>query len=805
MAVLAVLKTLTPASASPKKRKRRFNKMMPNTFKRILSAVMALVLMVALLPAVAVTAEAAGTADAAIFFSDLHGQNPVNYENESDPNATAYKTAFLTSVMTALKGTGLPFSSVTSVGDAFSVNGDDEYNYVNYKRVYNGKYTGYTSIYTNTIQNVINVPVNYAWSDHDRYAVELDGTTLLNKTSHLAYSGNYYVYVLSMADISTEDRYTAGFETNRAANGFTESVSKAIENFQTTVAGLDKTKPLFITSHQPLLENRGDNNNAYAWYQAITEVAEEMDVIFLHGHNHNHDKSDEYYYAKGDKMNVAGDNSSKELPLNFTHLVTGYLDPGTTGSTSNTTRTGTVIAATITDDSIQLTTYCATGKYTGNYAVDESVTRDHDHKHDYVVSCTATCTEDGYEVYTCSICGDSYNGEFVEAFGHFYDISFKDPTCSEAGAVIYTCCDCQDSYSEEIPALSHEYKAVVTEATCHEAGYTTYTCTSCGHSYKETTGTTLEHQYNISVVNPTCTKPGHTNHICRNCGDAYITDEVAALGHKYNSTYNAPTCLKSGGTLYTCSVCKHSYTEIESALGHSYVTETVEPTCSKAGYTLHTCSTCGAYYKDQTVAAGGHNNEITVVEPTCTTYGMVRHTCVDCGLITVSESTPPLGHCIYTEVDGGSVVYKCEFCDYSFTETFALKRSTVLTSGDKYVITLYSSNNYYALSHKRNRLAAVKVTVSNNQITSEVTDDLLWDYSNKVLSYTANGRTYKLYASSASAWSTPTLSLSTSNTTNVTLTSKKLKVGNYYLRYASNKISLNSSASTAYLFKQVTD
>lgn len=803
MAVLAVLKTLTPASASPNKQKRRFNKMMPNTFKRILCAVMALALMVALLPAAAVTAEAAGTADAAIFFSDLHGQNPVNYKNEADPDATAYKTAFLTSIMTALKGTGLPFSSVTSVGDAFSVNGDSEYNWVDGKNVYNGKYTGYTSIYTNTIQNVINVPVNYVWSDHDRYAVELDGTTPLNKTSHLAYSGNYYVYVLSMADISTDDRYDAGFETNRAANGFTSSVEQAIKNFKSTVQGLDKTKPLFITSHQPLLENRGDNNNAYAWYQAITEVAEEMDVIFLHGHNHKYDKADEYFYAKGGKMNVAGDNSSNELPLNFTHLVTGYLDPDTTGSTSNTTREGTVIVATITDDSIQLTTYCATGKYTASYAVDKTVVRDHDHKHDYVVSCTATCTEDGYMVYTCSICGDSYNGEFMEAFGHFYDISFKDPTCSEAGAVIYTCCDCQDSYSEEIPALSHEYKAVVTEGTCHEAGYTTYTCTSCGHSYKETTGTTLEHQYSISVIKPTCSKPGYTTHICTHCGDGYTTDEVDALGHKYTSTYNAPTCLKSGGTLYTCSVCKHSYTEIAPALGHSYVTETVEPTCSKAGYTLHTCSVCGAYYKDQTVAAGGHNNEITVVEPTCTTYGMVRHVCTDCGLVTVSESTPPLGHSFSSDVDGSSVVYQCDFCDYSFTETFVLKRSTVLTSGDKHVITLYSGSTYYALSHKGNRLSPVKVTVSNNQITSEVTDDLLWDYSNRTLSYTAGGKTYKLYASSASAWSTPTLSLSTSSSSSVTLSSNKLKVGNYYLRYASSKISLNSSASTAYLFKQV--
>ena len=59
MAAQAVLKTLTPASASHKKQKRRFNPMMPNTFKRFLCAVMALLMLVTLLPAGAITAEAA--------------------------------------------------------------------------------------------------------------------------------------------------------------------------------------------------------------------------------------------------------------------------------------------------------------------------------------------------------------------------------------------------------------------------------------------------------------------------------------------------------------------------------------------------------------------------------------------------------------------------------------------------------------------------------------------------------------------------------------------------------------------------
>ena len=764
MAALAILKTLTPASASPNKQKRRFNKMMPNTFKRILCAVMALVLMVALLPAVSVTAEAAGTTDAAIFFSDLHGQNPVNYKNEADPDATAYKTAFLTSIMTALKGTGLPFSSITSAGDAFSVNGDSEYNWVDGKNVYNGKYTGYTSIYTNTIQNVINVPVNYVWSDHDRYAVELDGTTPLNKTSHLAYSGNYYVYVLSMADISTDDRYKAGFETNRAANGFTESVSKAIENFQTTVTGLDKTKPLFIASHQPLLENRGDNENAYLWYQAITEVAEEMDVIFLHGHNHKYDKADEYYYAKGDTMNVAGDGSSKELPLNFTHLVTGYLNPDTTGSTSNTTREGTVIVASITDDNIQLTTYCATGKYTGNYAVDVSVNRDHAMKHYYIVIPTATCTEGGYNMHLCTDCGDSYMGDFVEALGHTYSVQVVAPTCYKAGYSIYTCDFCGDSYhGDEVDALTHEYVAVVTPPTCNSEGYTTYKCKFCTSQYEDNFIDALDHNYTVAVEAPTCTTVGFTSHICQDCG------------HRYNDSY-------------------------VSALGHNYEATVVAPTCTEQGYTKHTCSNCGDYHKDTYVSAPGHNSTVVVTAPTCTEQGYSTFTCMDCDNVTVGNYVAEKGH-IYSCVQSGDLVtYSCKNCNHSYSmateSNYSYNKVTKLANNDTYVITMYVNKQYYALSHEDNKISAVPVTVSNGKITSEVSADILWTCKSNKLCYTYNGITRYLNASSTR------LSVGGSGAT-VSFSSSKLKIGTNYLRYANGSVSLNKTASTTYLFNQV--
>lgn len=359
---------------------------------------MIMCLVIGMVPASAFTVFAASEEpiDAAIIFTDLH-------TNKSD-----YKETEIKGIFGALKDTGLPFSSVTSGGDAFSVNEDNSGS--------NGPYNGYTEIISTSIRSALGnstIPVNYVWSDHDRYACQenstdttSDDTTLLDKTSHVSYGkgadgtigtaddGNYYVYSLSMGDICSYDRYKAGFSSNRSNNGFTESVDKAIENFKADAAKMDKTKPLLIVSHQPLLDNRNDNAFAEQWFDAINKVAEEMDVAFFFGHNHKYDKASDYYYAKGDKLPVATktgwssfevgqgykpscDLASESKTLNFTHMCGGYMEPTSTDSYSSTSRLSVAVAVTIYDDSIRYTTYNKDGVYTGNYKLDETVKRDH--------------------------------------------------------------------------------------------------------------------------------------------------------------------------------------------------------------------------------------------------------------------------------------------------------------------------------------------------------------------------------------------------------------------------------------------
>ena len=982
-----------------------------SNIKRFLSALLVLVLVISAAPMQVFGAESAkAPIDAAVIFTDLH------------TSKSNYKQSTVEGIFGAVRNAGLPVSNIVSGGDAFSVNGDSDGS--------NGKYTGYTATISGYIRNAMgdaNMPIHYVWSDHDRYAVQEDGSTLLDKTSHLVYGagndgvygtaddGNYYIYLLSMADISTNDRYSAGFSSNRAKNGFTATVDQAITNFQADAAKLLKDRPLLIVSHQPLLDNRNDNGNAYKWCTAINTVAEEMDVAFFFGHNHKYDKSSDYYYAKGSTMSVCSDSSgnAKSVKLNFAHICGGYMEPTSTGSYSSSgTRRNVVMAVIIYDDAIQYTTYTSSGVYTGNYALNTTVARDHaapaapeepevtepaptepevtepaptepaptepvtpevpeepvaegkiwrkattmeagkryilvnygyndSNVGTYAIGSDAApvalevktdatgayvVTDDESLAWVATANGTRFNlsnavtGKYLRSTGtaynntsadltvdtsvssstystfaletknncqilslrrssssnyyplrytgsqfqiraasqvgtlnnwvtvfvetnenahtHSYETVTVAPTCTDAGSVT-TACACGDKTVEVIPALGHSYGCTETAPTCAQTGSKVYTCSVCAASYTETIPATGAHTYVSTTVAPTCTANGSVTEVCAVCGDTVVT-VLPALGHTFQATVTAPTCTAEGLTVYTCG-CGESYTEAIPALGHSFETSVTAPTCTEEGLTVFTCS-CGESYSE-IIPAAGHNHQAVVTAPTCTDEGFTTYTChcgdsyvadvtaalghaheavvtaptctaegyttytCHCGDVYIAEQVAALGHS-YTAVESGNyMVYTCH-CGDTYSEKLTVELQYVKVSGlseNKFVITLSSNNKYYALSHKDNKLSAVQVTVSNNVITSEVTDDLVWDCSGNVLSYVDGETTRYLYAQPASGWmswfGTPTLTISTTNSTALSFSSNKLKLGSYYLRYSGGSISLNRSGTTAVLFQ----
>ena len=148
--------------------------------------------------------------------------------------------------------------------------------------------------------------------------------------------------------------------------------------------------------------------------------------------------------------------------------------------------------------------------------------------HDYVSGevVEPTCTEQGYTVYTCSRCGDNYDGDYVPASGHNYVAGeVVEPTCTEQGYTVYTCPGCGDSYfGDFVPAAGHNYVAGdVIEPTCTEQGYTVYTCSGCGDSYFGDYVPANGHSFSGGV----CTVCGEVD---PNCAAVIIEDVRAKAG-----------------------------------------------------------------------------------------------------------------------------------------------------------------------------------------------------------------------------------------------------------------------------------
>ena len=493
---------------------------------------------------------------------------------------------------------------------------------------------------------------------------------------------------------------------------------------------------------------------------------------------------------------------------------------------------------------------CTTTGYTtyicktcGNtYTDDEVAALGHNYKS---VVTEATCTEAGYTTYTCSVCDHSYVGDNVAALGHDYESVVTEPTfetegytthtcivcgdvkvdsyvpvlshtyetvtteatCTEDGSVVHTCVDCGYSYTEVLPALGHTNESVTTEATCTENGSIVTTCTVCGNTETEVIPA-AGHSYETTKIAPTCTESGYTTYTCP-CGYV-VTEEIPATGHSYESSYTAPTCTENGGTTFTCG-CGDVYTEVEAALGHSYEAVSTAPTCTAAGYTTYICAACGDSYTADEIAALGHSYESVVTEATCTEGGYTTHICTVCGDSYTDSTVAALGHSYNCVESDGYLVYTCDHCGDSYSEkieNLTYTRVSSISSGNNYVITLYSGRKYYALTHEDNKISVTQVTVSNKEITSEITEDMVWTYSGSKLSYEDDGTIYYLYAgSSSNNWwgnwwgsSNSTLSLSTSNSSTVSFSSSKLKIGSKYLRYSNGSATLSSSSTTTYFF-----
>ena len=145
----------------------------------------------------------------------------------------------------------------------------------------------------------------------------------------------------------------------------------------------------------------------------------------------------------------------------------------------------------------------------------------------HVPGAPATCTEP----QLCEKCG----AVIENALGHDYQEEVTAPTCTEMGYTTFTCTRCGDSYEGEYTDLaSHDYQEEVTPPTCTEMGHSTFTCSWCGDSYEgsytDPTGHTPSDW--IVDVEPTTDSEGSRHKECTTCGEKLEEEPIEKIYHQ---------------------------------------------------------------------------------------------------------------------------------------------------------------------------------------------------------------------------------------------------------------------------------
>ena len=271
-----------------------------------------------------------------------------------------------------------------------------------------------------------------------------------------------------------------------------------------------------------------------------------------------------------------------------------------------------------------------------------------------------TCTENGsyekraklnsegeVETYFVNRYGTVVTDGTIAKLGHTWvDYKQKDATCTENG-MIYTnvqkCSVCgatnpadlSEAIGQVITAPGHKYvETELVAANCNHSGVAVNKCSECGkyelvndnQPFSNTNGVknyiTAQKTKHVAsdklanVKEATCTEEGYTGDVvCKFCGEVMKAGEKTKMvDHTpMDVEAKAPTCTEPGVTKGTvCSVCKKvlSAQETVPALGHDpKLVNAKDATCTEAGYTGDkVCTRCNVTLeKGKDIKALGHN------------------------------------------------------------------------------------------------------------------------------------------------------------------------------------------------------
>lgn len=309
-----------------------------------------------------------------------------------------------------------------------------------------------------------------------------------------------------------------------------------------------------------------------------------------------------------------------------------------------------------------------TGTRTGHCSVcDQDVTEEiaatgHTYDDSTLIKSDDKSEEDGhiYKTYACKTCGKNFDEtEHVNWIEGKYTSSSVNPTCTIDGLQTDTCSICGEKRRTVLPANGeHDWQVTeVIEPTCTVAGKTNYKCSQCGRTKSDDRVDALGHNYKKIVdksTEPTCTEDGSYYYLCQRDGcSSSTTEPVTKLGHSPGTEYTIiakETCTDAGKRSATCWRCGEYYEEEVAALGHEF--EDVEvavddkpghvlatPTCKHDG--CNVTETASIKHKEW---IEGYYTHTVITEATCITGEISRDKCTICNETKLNNQGAPLGH-----------------------------------------------------------------------------------------------------------------------------------------------------------------
>ncbi len=447
-------------------------------FRRIVAAVLMLMLFAGIVPVSPLTAKASQNTTVLIAASDFQSYVDTHYTCRDQMNEIFRQ-----------------IRKDYSHADGFLFMGDYYHDYSNYQSEFG-------------IQMMTQTVLNAGFGIEEEAIIKVQGNHDYVGTRYLSPSGNndpdsgeYGVFVIN------EDDYM-WFAGTQSQNG-SENVAQHAARVQQTAENLAEyleekieenyTAPIFVLSHLPLHYSmrtfvHGDGRYARYIYDELEYGANNgLNIVFLFGHNHSHGwdhhlGGSSIYLTRGDTINIGVPSDTKacvEETLGFTYLNAGYIGYFSTDYNEAVDTALTMTVYEITDGELIIKRYDKNGlhnlksaggmnlvPYNGRLEVQHGI-----FSIDYKVYPPTQKLElftDGqdYTPSTCKTAGT--NGYVVSASGKIYtDATLRKPTTKAAQA---------------LPLSGHRYSYTSQGTQTHEAS-----CVYCNASFEEN-----HHYYSLS-------------------------------------------------------------------------------------------------------------------------------------------------------------------------------------------------------------------------------------------------------------------------------------------------------------------